>query len=234
MTHFGAFWMIVSFVVILMLAMTGALASLCFVNVSGVIFLGVPRASRSYHPIGKAMTLPVIWLLMLCLVIGIDPNWLLSPLFAVLPEESTLPILSLFPSSLIVMSIVLMLLLIFFFLLSRFWTMQKAPDWQCGREAHENRQMTFTAFTKSVRTTLAMIYRPHRQLERIGAQAMYFPDQLIYRGGVRSVWERYLYRPTYRLIWRLSGLTSTLQAGSIQLYLIYMLGTIALFLLLVH
>ena len=234
MEHFGAFWMIVSFAVILMLAMTGALACLCFVNATGALFLGVPRASRSEHPIGMAMTMPVIGLLFVCLAIGIDPNWLLSPLFAVFPQKPTLAVSSFFPSSLMVMSIVLLLLLTFFLWLSRFWTMKKVPNWQCGRVVHEQRQMSFTAFTKSVRTSLAIIYRPHRHLERTGMQAAYFPEQLIYRGGVRSIWEKYLYRPTYRLVWRLSGLTSILQAGSIQLYLIYMLGTIGLFLLFVH
>jgi hydrogenase-4 component B len=95
-------------------------------------------------------------------------------------------------------------------------------------------QFSSSSFTKAVRTTFAFIYQPHRNLARAGRYPRDFPARLVYRGGTTPTWERYLYRPGYRLAWTLSQYSTRIQAGPVRLYLSYLLVTIGIMLLALH
>ena len=88
--------------------------------------------------------------------------------------------------------------------------------------------------TKAIRTTFAVIYRPHRQLTRIGENSRDFPERLVYKGGTTPTWERYLYRPGYQMAWWLSKSTARIQAGPVRLYLTYLLVAVGMMLLVLH
>lgn len=220
--------------VAVVLAMTSALAGMCFVKASGVIFLGEPRAQVRHDRIARTMTWPILVLAGLNLMLGIFPTpiaQIISSLHrGLVPKGST----QLVPMHAVI--IALLLLITFFVVLffSRPWRVQEVPRWSCGRVPDASMQFTSTSFTKAVRTTLAVIYRPHRHLTRVGAYAQDFPEKLIYEGGTSPIWERYIYRPGYRCAWWLSKHTTRIQAGSVRLYLIYLLGTVGIMLLLLR
>lgn len=46
------------------------------------------------------------------------------------------------------------------------------------------------SFSKAIRTTFSVIYRPHRERDALGAHAPDFPQQLVYRGGTTALWDR--------------------------------------------
>ncbi|MCL6562488.1 MAG: NADH-quinone oxidoreductase subunit F [Firmicutes bacterium] len=220
----------------MVLGLTGALAGLCFVKASGVIFLGEARRPVYHRRIPISMTGPVWALAAVSLALGIFPNPLVRVFTAILPGSTpaqalaavTVPVRPLYTAALILFGVV------FFVLISRVWDVRTVPRWACGRVPDASMQITSASFTKAIRTTFAVIYRPHRELQALGPHVPDFPAQLIYQGGTRPIWERYIYRPLYRGVWTASRLSTHLQAGPVRLYLAYLLATVGVMLALLH
>lgn len=81
-THAGAGgWAAVSLAAVA-LAVAGALALACFVKVYGAVFLGMPRSKQALRTreVSLAMRVPMVVLAVMCLVIGLFPMVVLTPL----------------------------------------------------------------------------------------------------------------------------------------------------------
>ncbi len=233
-THSVGLWAVAGLGVALVLAATGALAGMCFVKASGVIFLGQPRQKVTNYQIPRSMTVPILGLAGLSLVLGVFAQPVVQVISSVEPGiglGAANAMLALKAGSIALLLLVLVGALI---LIARISTVRQVPRWSCGREVEPAMQFSSASMTKAIRTTFAVIYRPHRQLIRVGDYARDFPQQLIYRGGTTPTWERYLYRPGYQLAWRLSQYTTRIQAGPVRLYLTYLLATIGMMLLILH
>lgn len=229
-----AWWTMFGLSITLVLAMTGALAGMCFVKASGVIFLGQPRQSLRHDKIPRTMTWPILALAGLDLLLGVFPTPLVRVISSLQPGFTVQNAASLAPVHSAKIALLLFGVLVLILVLSRPWKLLEVPRWSCGRVPDASMQFTSASFTKAVRTTLAVIYRPHRELLRLGPDGRDFPQQLIYQGGTTPIWERYLYRPGYRLAWWLSRYSTRLQAGPVRLYLFYLLATVAMMLILLH
>ena len=232
-TTSSAWWTLLAITMTLILAMTSALAGMCFVKASGVIFLGQPRQPVRHERIPNSMTWPIFILAGLNLVLGVFSKPISQVISSIEPDTS-FPI----PISLISVHSGFVALLLFVIigvlvLLTRPWQAQEVPRWSCGRIPDASMQFTSSSFTKSIRTTLAFIYRPHRKLTRLG-EHKYFPQRIVYESGINPIWERYVYNPGYRFAWWLSKHSTRLQAGPVRLYLTYLLTTVAIMLLLLH
>ncbi|WP_242848366.1 proton-conducting transporter membrane subunit [Sulfobacillus thermosulfidooxidans] len=225
------FFMIMAFIMVL----TASLALLGFVQAFGVTFLGQARAKRAQCEVPQTMRWPIGILAGLALLIGIYPN----PLFGIMARTDPHVILAV-PFSVTrslhapVIAGMLALIIGVLVVISRPWDVTIRPRWACGRESKPSMQWTSASFTKAVRTTFALIYRPHRRLERIGLYARDFPEKLVYKGGTTPFWERYIYGPSYRWVWMISRYSTKIQAGPVRLYLTYLLATIGLMLWFVH
>ena len=219
---------------LMVLGLTGALAGLCFVKASGVVFLGQPRQSGPRYPLPKSLTVSVLVLAAITLILGVYPEPLLHLVNGLDPAYRLNAVSMLLPARVPIIAGLLIIGSALFAGLSRVWEVRTVPRWSCGREADASMQFTSASFTKAIRTTFAVIYRPHRQVVRLGPGAPDFPDRLLYRGGTVPVWERYLYRPAYALLWRVSDLSTRIQRGPVRLYLAYLLGTVGLMLALLH
>lgn len=227
-------WAVLGLVVVLVLAMASALAGMGFVKASGIVFLGEPRGRVRHEPIGRAMTWPILLLSGLNLVLGVFPTPVLQVISKLQPELALPTPVKFIPVHTVLISFLLFVLLVTLVIISRPWDVRVVPRWSCGRVPDASMQFTSASFTKSVRTTLAWIYRPHRKVTRVGTYAQDFPQRLIYEAGTSPVWERYLYGPGYRLVWWLSQHSTRLQAGPVRLYLTYLLATIGIMFLLLR
>ncbi|MDA8080184.1 MAG: proton-conducting transporter membrane subunit [Actinomycetota bacterium] len=219
------------------LGLTGALAGVCFIKAFGTIFLGEPRKAVGHTTIPASMTWPVLSLGLLSLVLGIFPQPLLNLLGHVgLQTQAGHTDLGNLLVSVKTLTVAALLLAgtAIFAVFSRVWQIKTVPRWSCGRVPDASMQFTSASFTKAIRTTFAFIYRPHRKLERLGQHAPDFADRLLYQGGTVPVWERHVYKPMYRWIWRVSHLSTRMQAGPIRLYLAYLLGTVGLMIAIIH
>ncbi|RIV20268.1 NADH-quinone oxidoreductase subunit F [Alicyclobacillaceae bacterium I2511] len=227
-------WALFGLGMALVLALTGALAGMCFVKASGVIFLGQPRKPLPHQAIPHSMTWPILSLAVLCLALGVAPAPMVHIIASLMPGMNAQAAVLLLPLKASLLALVLGTLAVVVAVLSRVWDAREVPRWNCGRTVDASMQFSSASFTKAVRTTLAVIYRPHRQLTRTGPQSQDFPEHLIYHGGTTPTWERYVYRPGYRLAWAISRYSTRIQAGSVRLYLTYLLATIGLILLFLH
>jgi len=213
------------------LAASAGLALMTMVKAVGVIFLGEPRRPVGHRPLPAGLVSPLLVLSTLSLAIGVFPavairelarvvtaNWFPLPTLGVLDH---LPVILLALGGLVAGLQAM----------SRRTDTRAVPRWATGREASSAMQWTSVSMTKSVRTTFALLYRPHRQLIREGTEARYYPERLQYQGGTEAVWDRYFYRPLYRVAWRLSHWVTRVQAGPIRWYVAYVLVTTGVFLL---
>lgn len=233
-SHSPALWGPFALGVALVLGLTGALAGMCFVKASGVIFLGQPRQQVKQAAVPKSMSWPILGLALASLGLGIFPGPMVRIIAGLEPGLSVHATLVLLPLHVLTLALVLVAAAAGLALLSRFWEAREVPRWACGRTAAPSMQFSSSSFTKAVRTTFAFIYQPHRNLARAGLYPRDFPARLVYRGGTTPTWERYLYRPGYRLAWTLSQYSTRIQAGPVRLYLSYLLVTIGIMLLALH
>jgi hydrogenase-4 component B len=226
-------WALGALSLALVLATTSALAGLCFVKASGVVFLGQPRKPVASSPISSSLVVPMFVMAGLSLALGIFPQPVVHLLAAFQPHVPTAfaPVLPLNTGEI---ALLLALFTGVSVLVARVGTVRVVPRWACGGNVEPTMQFSSAAMTKAIRTTFAVIYRPHRQLVRVGEHARDFPDRLIYRAGTTPTWERYLYWPSYRFAWWLSRVTSRIQRGPVRLYLTYLLVTVGVMLLLIR
>ncbi len=218
----------------MVLALTGALAGLCFVKASGLTFLGEPRHPVDHHPLPFSMVGSILGLGTVALVLGVVPQPVLDVLYHIDPVLRIAPAELLVPLHIRVIVGVLVIGSALFAGISRVWEVRTVPRWACGRMPDSAMQYTSPSFTKSIRTTFALIYRPQRTIVRLGADAPDFPDTIVYRGETVSIWEQYLYRPAYNTIWRVSHWSTRIQRGPVRLYLAYLLGTVGILLAVLH
>lgn len=233
-SHAPGLWALFALSVALVLALTGALAGMCFVKASGVIFLGQSRQPVDHGIIPKSMTWPILGLALVSLVLGIFPEPMVHIIGSLEPGLHVHAAVMMLPLRASVLALVLLVTAGALAFVSRVWEPREVPRWACGRQAAPSMQFSSSSFTKAVRTTFAMIYQPHRNLTRLGPHPRDFPERLLYKGGTTPTWERYLYRPGYRLAWTLSQLSTRIQAGPVRLYLSYLLVTIGIMLLILH
>lgn len=221
-------------ILVVALGLTGALSTVCFVKAAGIIFLGQPRQAIDYKPISRHLSGPTLALGMISLILGIFPQIVLSQIPKVisqhLPNRVALAS-SVHPS---LTAGILAVVIAIFVGVSRPWLIRPVPRWAGGRIPDASMQITATSFTKTLRTVFAPLYRPHRKLTKEGPNAPDFPDRMRYQGGTQPIWDHYIYRPAYRLVWYLSHVSIRLQAGPVRLYLVYLLGTVGLMLGLLH
>ncbi len=232
--HSSIFWGLTALAAALLLALTGALAGLCFVKVSGVVFLGQPRESIPYAKIPWSLSAPILGLAGASLLLGIIPEPIVRIIASLEPTSRTVAVIHLLPVHVTVLALALLLVVALLATVTRVWKVREVPRWACGGEAEPAMQMSSASFTKAVRTTFASIYRPHRQLVRLGPHARDFPERIEYRGGTTPVWDQFVYRPLYRLAWTLGHWSTRIQAGPVRLYLTYVLVTVGIMLLLIH
>ena len=226
--------------VILALALIGGLASACFTKVVGIVFLGEPRTAQGSRATESepAMRATMMVLALACLLIGLWPQAIvqhifnglrhLGPLATVSPE-----VLGAIPNHLALASRLFLGLLLAVFLLQRLLYRGKPVEhsgtWGCGFTRPTARiQYTGASYAMS----LVEFFRP---LVTVKTQypgiAKIFPDQTAYGSKVADLAETGLDRMLIQPLLQILGKLRWIQHGHIQLYIGYIILTIAVLLL---
>jgi hydrogenase-4 component B len=101
-----------------------------------------------------------------------------------------------------------------------------APSWSGGTRATADQQYTALGFTQPLRLVFEPVLRPERGVEVLEGDSPWFARRLRHRSVVPPWFERTLYRPlVHALLWW-SERARRLQAGSLHLYLAYLLATL--------
>lgn len=231
-----------------LLALTGGLAAFCFVKAFGITFLGLPR-SAGHH--GHEAALPMLVgsgvLAGLCVVLGLIPGAVLrftSPVTALLTGASAPSTLAtgmagprtadgvFAPAGVLLVLVAGGLAAV---LLPRLLAgpvrSRVAPPWACGIRLEAGMQYTSTALAKPIRLIFQALVRPYREVEREYSQAPFFVSSVRYEGGVRPVYEHYLYGPAVKMLLGTAQRVRLLQNGSLRTYLAYMFAALVVGLL---
>jgi hydrogenase-4 component B len=238
-----------------LLALTTALAAACFVKAFGISFLARPRseAADAARESPAAMLVPQAFLAMLCVMFGLFPGVALRVLAAVMttlpglqpPADMGQRVLTLTagtPGTLtafdhvvptVLGGALIVGLVIAVLLTRRAAAARPVPTWGCGGELTARTEYTATAFSKPLMMVFAAIYRPTREVEALARMSPYFPQEVRYHAEIEPTFERYLYQPLVRGIWRVAAGMKVLQAGSLHAYLAYVIALVISLVLLV-
>ncbi|WP_319587562.1 hydrogenase 4 subunit B [uncultured Desulfobulbus sp.] len=230
-----------------MLALTGALATACFVKVYGVVFLGLPRSSQAAEaqeaPLGMQFAQGILALC--CLIFGIFPTWTVSAINVIaenligtgLSKAAGDGWLWLTPigkqtasygALAILFGLLASWLIVYFFLhpLRRDNRIRIAPAWDCGFGPLTPRmQYTASAFAMPIRRIFSYVWFIDEKVEpgHHGKGPRYFLKIHDWAWLV-------IYVPIGKLILHLAKRASLLQGGNLRVYLSYSFFTL-LFLL---
>jgi hydrogenase-4 component B len=224
-----------------LLALTSALAAACFVRAFGIAFLALPRSplAEGAHESPTVMLAPQGVLALVCLALGLVPGFVLQVLTRVLASLSGLPAPAESASRMWAMSshggfdhvmpAAIGLTLIGGLGVAALLAVRtgraarRVPTWGCGGELSARSEYTATAFSKPLMMVFRAIYRPTREVDTLADVSQYFPREVRYRAEIEPTFERYLYGPLTRAVFRTANGMRVLQAGSLHAYLAYVL-----------
>lgn len=168
-----------------MLALTGALACMCFVKVYGICFGGAAKsdAAENATEVGNAMVNATIGLSVLCVVLGIASPWIapyIADIASATLQTGAVTVaqgMSLFPASnmqallstpLILCALALLLLvpmaILAFHKRQRLANRHQGDPWACGYQYEQKMTVSAGGITQPMRHMFRYIYqsRPHR------------------------------------------------------------------------
>jgi hydrogenase-4 component B len=237
-----------------MLALTGALASACFVKAFAITFLALPRGAEHnhVHEAPQSMQYGMGFLTIACVVLGLGATWFL-PMFDGMMNQllgqrvvthliigkglvlsASTPLSGTVSTA--VIAVGLLVLLLPAVLLVKVGTRQfgckRGPAWDCGLPGLTcDNEYTATGFSKALRMVFAVLYKPRREIQSVFDVSPYFPREIRFESGIEPTFEKRLYAPLNQFILSLSKKMRAIQAGSIHAYLAYIFITLILLLL---
>jgi len=222
------------------LALVGGLSMATFVKWFGVSFLGQARSpvaerAKEAHPVQYIAPLIVGGLAVLSVLWPSATFALIDLPLSVLRSGDSVQIRSSLGMPLNLSSIYLILLIlltVIIVFLSKRGIHRVTATWNCGGPLTPSMQYTAGGLTNPIRVLFTKVLGSHRQVDGDYAGTRYSLRSLTYEGRIKEVFEDIFYRPTLRgLLW-LSSQILKLQAGSIHLYLGYLLVTVVVVLIL--
>ncbi|KUI96632.1 hydrogenase 4 subunit B [Vibrio sp. MEBiC08052] len=237
---------------VVMLAITGALACMCFVKVYGICFTGAPRSkvASQAREVGWSMIVGTGFLALLCIILGVGSPWIspyisdvatntlaITPIdvqqgIALHPVSTTQAILStpVITISLIVLLIVPFLVLSLF-KKHRLERRHQGDPWACGYAYEQRMTVSASGFTQPLRYMFSPVYRMRILLDPSGWMKRSYQQATISAAAVEPVFDRFLVRPCCDVALKLGTWGRKLQGGDFRIYCLYIV--IALIVLLI-
>jgi hydrogenase-4 component B len=253
MSHGGGFGLkLAGVIAIVMLALTGALAALCFVKAYGTTFSGMPQSEHAEHAKESpaSMLVGMGFLAVMCVLLGVGAPWI-APLLtrvalslvpgatlivahgAVLSSGVSTPATVSTPLiALLLLAAPLVPFLIVASLQSGRLSRRHAGDpWACGYA--QTRQMTVSAegFTQPVRFMFAPLYRLRERLSPAAAFRVGLSRSIAGATRVEPVWDTYMIAPLVCLVQKLARRIACLQRGDFRVYCLYVVVALVILLL---
>ncbi|MFA7832812.1 hydrogenase 4 subunit B [Aeromonas dhakensis] len=178
---------------VVMLAVTGAMAVMCFVKVYGICFCGAPRSEKASHAreVPGAMVAGTLLLAAVCLVLGLGAPWIAPHIASygqalvstqvmsqmsvatgttLLPLDSSQAILSPPVIAITLLGLFLIpLLVLAIFKGPKLGRRHAGTPWACGYAYEERMSLTSGGVTHTLRQLCAPLYRKQLQLDLASA-----------------------------------------------------------------
>jgi hydrogenase-4 component B len=230
------------------LALTSGLAAACFVKAFGISFLAMPRsdaAARAREAHWSATSVMGV-LALSCVILGLAApyagdglsNVIIAelPLTAPAPASPASRVWLVAPGGLAQVSPLLIGVLLLAVaavaaaaVRARGLSVRYSDTWGCGRIRQTPRmEYTSSAFAEPLRRIFSELYRPTEDLSvSAHPESRYFVRSITYTSRVVPWLEEALYDPVKRAVRALATHVRRLQAGSVHLYLLYLMSALA-------
>lgn len=253
LSHEGSFALrLIAPLAIVMLAITGALAAMCFVKVYGISFSGAPRSEKAdrAREVPWPMTLAMGVLALLCVALGVGAS-LVAPIItqvAVSLTGSAAPVVAqgvtLFPGNpaqttlstplifILLLALPLLPLLLYVGAKGgRLAFRQRGTPWACGYEYDASMAASAGSFTQPLRVLFAPLYRLRKTLD----PAPMMQSTLEYTTHAAERAEPFLDNrvvlPLASALQRVSRAMQWIQHGDFRLYCLYVVAALVVLLL---
>jgi hydrogenase-4 component B len=236
------------------LALTGVFALVCFAKAFGISFLALPRSSHAEHAeeVPIAMRIGMGILAVGCVGLGLGPmivvpllDRITGPLTGVSISDKALALDgwafvtvdvqfgSVSPPMLAALLIAGGLLGLFLaFVVGGRLVKRYYKTWGCGINLSPRMEYTATGFTQPLNRIFSTIYQPTVKLEtEFLEESRYVAKRRRFEIQIKPVFEKYLYDPVINAFVGIADWLRVLQAGSLRLYLAYILVTLVVLLL---
>ncbi|HEY9871364.1 MAG TPA: proton-conducting transporter membrane subunit [Candidatus Obscuribacterales bacterium] len=216
------------------LALVGGLAVACFTRAVGIGFLGRPRAHfvERAHEGTSGMIFSQLLLASSCLVLGVAAGPALKAFQPVCAAVARVPtdVSSAFT---VPMTMIFVVLLAFVLapvlLVLEPAAARKYKTWECGYgELSSRAQATAQSFAQPIEHIFSPVLQYTMMLKITGKDRRHFPEHVKVESSFVSLLESRIYLPAINAIEWASKRLAAIQAGSIHLYLLYMLMTLIL------
>ncbi|NDL64061.1 hydrogenase 4 subunit B [Acerihabitans arboris] len=253
MSHDGGFIMRLGGpVAMVMLAITGALAAMCFVKVYGISFCGAARSEKAAQAreVPWQMTTAMLLLALLCVLLGAGASWVAPVLgnvaaglsqahdFTVVqgallvPQRADQAMLS--PLMIFILLLALPLIPLVIYLLRKGGQpgyRRGGEPWACGYGWEPLMAMSAGGFTQPLRVMFATLYRLRRQLDPAPRLKRALECATQGSGRVEPFWDEDIINPLVRIIQRMGGRVQVLQGGDFRIYCLYVVAALVILLL---
>jgi hydrogenase-4 component B len=227
------------------LALTSGLAAACFVKAFGISFLAMPRSDHAARAqeVHWSMLATMAVLAAGCVILGLTAPAVIQGLYGVLGSVPGLSAGESRPSSVWLVGpagiaqvspLLLAGLLggtVFGVVITirvRGLSVRRADTWGCGRISQTARmEYTASAFAEPLRRIFSELYRPTEDLSvSTHPESRYFVRSITYTSSVVPWFEKVFYDPVTHGIRTLAAQVRRLQAGSVHLYLLYVVAAL--------
>lgn len=211
------------------LALTSALAAVCFVKAFGITFLALPRSeeAKTAHESPRLMLLGSAILASLCVILGLFS----VQIFGILGFSFPLP-------NMLFIGVILSGFYIFAYAVLRNTGIREeriTETWNCGIST-PNSSMEYTAsgFAEPIMTVLRWILGTEKKIDR-----KYHEDEkIIFKEGnakiqINKFFENSVYSPIANFVQKVSLKISEMQRGDVDFHVAYTFATIIIFLLII-
>ncbi|WP_431222862.1 hydrogenase 4 subunit B [Serratia sp. L9] len=255
MSHDGNFIMRLSGpIAMVMLAITGALAAMCFVKVYGVSFCGGPRSEKAAlaREVPWPMTAAMLLLALLCVLLGVGASQV-APVLAqvamtlvgthdvvvaqgslLVPQQASQAMLS--PALTFILLIALPLLPLAVYLMlkgNQSGFRRRGDPWACGYNWEPAMAVSAGGFTQPLRAMFASWYRLRKQLDPTAGLARALEHTTNGATRAEPFWDDWIINPLVRGVQRLGVRLQVLQSGDFRFYCLYVVIALITLLLIV-
>lgn len=212
------------------LALVGTMAILCFTKAFSIIFLGMPRSEQAEnvkHDVSKSMIIPMGFLAILTLIIGLLPQYVFKFLENPVAVVTTTPV-QFSESSIALMQQISLIMAVFVlfvialiclkFILTK-GKVQMHETWGCGYDRLNNHiQYTASSYASPFLSMLKPLFKKVFDVEK---PRKLFPKSAHFSLHIEDIEEEYVIHPLIKFDeWFLSKFEK-MQSGNIQTYIKY-------------
>jgi hydrogenase-4 component B len=233
-----------SALLIALLGLTGALAAACFIQAFGITFLAKARSKQAQEAVEvvPSMLIAMGLLASLCIIFGIWPQGMLSILHKALFGFGSIDVAGLLNQewyllsfgqgqeggsiSIAGMGLILVFGIVVAYILHRkFGKEIKAvgETWTCGIVPNSHMEYTAMGFSKSIRTVFKNFVHTYDETLVSTSANKYYGRKLFYHVRIQYFFISVVYRPINEAIIKIATFMKSIQTGSVQLYVGYIM-----------